>query len=149
MSPQSLTPWKAWRVPKVQQTLCSWLSSNLSANNGQPCLATLPSAGSLTEAAERALGHKVVIKRFMVTVWGKTGFLLPEVELAPLIGECSCLMLSQSCLQFSCDAQCSFLVCRMHPSHDKPQFSAGSWYPCCSDIRSAAVQVTVAHETLL
>jgi len=88
VSPLSLTPWKAWRVPKVQQALWSWLSSNLSADSGHTCLATLPPAGSLTEAAERALGHKVVIKRFMVTVWGRTGFLQPEVEFAPLGGKC-------------------------------------------------------------
>jgi len=100
VSPLSLTPWKAWPVPKVQQAFWSWLSSILSADSGQTCLATLPSAGSLTEAAERALGHKVVIKRFMVTVWGRTGFLQPEVEFAPLVGECSCLMLSHSCLLF-------------------------------------------------
>ena len=43
-------------------------------------------AGSLTDAAEKALGHKVVIKRFMVTVWGKTGYLHPEQEHAPLTG---------------------------------------------------------------
>ena len=49
----------------------------------------------------------------------------------------------------SCGAQCSFLVCRMHLSHDKSQCSAGSWYSCCSDIRCAAIQVTLAHETLL
>ena len=97
MSPLSLTPWKAWRVPKVQQALWSWLRSKFSADTGQTCLASLPPAGSLTEAAERALGHKVVIKRFMVTVWGRTGFLQPEVEFAPLVGKCSPLMLSHSC----------------------------------------------------
>jgi len=41
----------------------------------------------LTEAAEKALGHKVVIKRFMVTVWGRTGYLQPDLEYAPLIGD--------------------------------------------------------------
>ena len=46
----------------------------------------LGAAGSLTEAAEKALGHKVVIKRFMVTIWGKTGYLHPEQEYAPLTG---------------------------------------------------------------
>ena len=46
-------------------------------------------AGTLTEAAEKVLGHKVVIKRFMVTVWGRTGYLLPEQESAPLIGQIS------------------------------------------------------------
>lgn len=51
--------------------------------------------GSLTEAAERALGHKVVIKRFMVTVWGRTGFLQPELEFAPLV-ECTPVMTSRS-----------------------------------------------------
>ena len=68
-----------------------------SPDSGQTCLATLSPAGSLTEAAERALGHKVVIKRFMVTVWGRTGFLQPEAEFAPLVGKCSPLMLSHSC----------------------------------------------------
>ena len=43
-------------------------------------------AGNLTDAAQRALGHKVVIKRFMVTVWGRTGYLQPDLEYAPLIG---------------------------------------------------------------
>ena len=54
-----------------------------------PKLPTSPfdSAGNLTEAAERILGHKVVIKRFMVTVWGRTGYLQPEQEYAPLAGE--------------------------------------------------------------
>ena len=42
--------------------------------------------GSLTEAAEKTLGHKVVIKRFMVTVWGKTGYLQREQEYTPLTG---------------------------------------------------------------
>lgn len=96
MSPLSLTPRKAWRVPKVQQALYSCPFSIFSAGSGQTCPATLPSAGSLTEAAEKALGHKVVIKRFMVTVWGRTGFLQPEMEFAPLVGECSCSTLSSS-----------------------------------------------------
>ncbi|KAL0027283.1 hypothetical protein WJX77_009511 [Trebouxia sp. C0004] len=50
--------------------------------------------GSLTEAAEKALGHKVVIKRFMATVWGRTGFLQPEMEFAPLV-ECTSVMTSR------------------------------------------------------
>ena len=120
-----------------------------SPDSGQTCLATLSPAGSLTEAAERALGHKVVIKRFMVTVWGRTGFLQPEVEFAPLVGKCSWQLLSHSCFLFLVVLNALFLVCRMHLSHDQSQCSAGSWYPCCSDIRCAAVQVTVAHETLL
>lgn len=51
--------------------------------------------GSLTEAAEKVLGHKVVIKRFMVTVWGRTGYLQPEIEFAPL-KDCTQVMTSHS-----------------------------------------------------
>lgn len=54
--------------------------------------------GSLTEAAEKALGHKVVIKRFMVTVWGRTGYLRPEQEHAPLKGKFQ--------IQLSCEGEC-------------------------------------------
>lgn len=51
--------------------------------------------GNLTDAAQRALGHKVVIKRFMVTVWGRTGYLQPDLEYAPLI-DCTSVMTSRS-----------------------------------------------------
>lgn len=51
--------------------------------------------GTLTEAAEKVLGHKVVIKRFMVTIWGRTGYLQPEQESAPLT-DCTYVMTSRS-----------------------------------------------------
>lgn len=66
------------------------ISAHLDTSNTLAC-----AKGSLTEAAERALGHKVVIKRFMVTAWGRTGYLLPEQEHAPLI-ECTLVMNSHT-----------------------------------------------------
>ena len=44
------------------------------------------SAGNLTNAAQTAFGHKVVIKRFMITVWGRTGYLQPDLEYASVTG---------------------------------------------------------------
>lgn len=65
-------------------------SADLDTTNTLAC-----AKGSLTESAERVLGHKVVIKRFMVTVWGKTGYLQPEQEHAPLT-ECTAVMTSHT-----------------------------------------------------
>lgn len=44
--------------------------------------------GSLTELAQQSLGHSVVIKRFMVTSCGRTGYLHPYQEQLP-IADCS------------------------------------------------------------
>ncbi|KAL3159342.1 hypothetical protein ABBQ32_011293 [Trebouxia sp. C0010 RCD-2024] len=65
-------------------------SAHLDTSNTLAC-----AKGSLTEAAEKALGHKVVIKRFMVTVWGRTGYLRPEQEHAPL-KDCTSVMTSHT-----------------------------------------------------
>lgn len=77
------------------------------------CIVTifLGRVGSLTEAAERALGHKLVIKRFMVTVWGRTGYLLPEQEHAPLKGS----------FKFSCYLSPLWVWCHHHANA----------YSCC------------------
>ena len=109
----------------------------------------LAHVGSLTEAAERALGHKVVIKRFMVTVWGRTGYLLPEQEHAPLKGN----------LNFSCQLKESavttmqiltlVVACRLHISYGHSYSSVRLGCSHGINVRTHAVQVTVTDEALL
>lgn len=50
--------------------------------------------GSLTELAQQSLGHNVVIKRFMVTSCGRTGYLHPYQEQLPIAGTAPCLFVT-------------------------------------------------------
>ena len=107
-------------------------------------------AGSLTEAAEKALGHKVVIKRFMVTVWGKTGYLQPEEEYAPLTGKFKQALVHSGYLLISASGvEQLWLQCRVHFSHDLSHTSAGLGCSFGSGIRPHAVQASITNEALL
>lgn len=105
--------------------------------------------GSLTEAAERALGHKVVIKRFMVTVWGRTGYLRPEQEHAPLEGKFEIQLSSKESAMTPLQILIVRVACRLHISYDLSYSSIGLGCSHGTNVRTHAVQVTVTNEALL
>lgn len=83
-------------------------------------------AGCLTEIAQQFLGHSVVIKRFMVTSCGRTGYLHPYQEQLPITGEYTCSTADFLLPNYFANvfAACRLLTgCYPHQCCDRP------WHP--------------------